>query len=95
MASTERMRAYRQNDSKKNVQLRLSPETLARLDQMVSEQGANGRAEVINKFLSDDPKALGKLGSHLLRRYFRLTGKTEGTARNEQGVVDMLIRFDG
>ena len=95
MASTERMRAYRQNDSKKNVQVRLSSETLARLDRMVSEQGASGRAEIINQLFSDDPKALGKLGSHLLRRYFRLTGRTEGTARNEQGVVDMLVRFEG
>ncbi len=100
MASAESMKAYRQTDTKKLVQIRLHHETLARLDAMVQTQGASGRAEVIEGLLArpepDDgnPKAWAKEGTHLLRRFFRATGRTEGTARDERGVVDMWVRYE-
>lgn len=100
MATAQEQARYRARDGKRLVQIRLDPATVERLDALVQAKGATGRAEIIEALLTgdsraidtDDPKAWGREGTRLLRRFFRATGRTEGCARNERGEVDMWIQ---
>ena len=53
MATAEEQARFRANDSKHLVQIRLTHETLERLDRLVQERGATGRAAIIEELLSE------------------------------------------
>jgi hypothetical protein len=48
MSKADEMRRYRAKDTRVLVQIRLAPETVERLDAMVRDRGASGRAEVVD-----------------------------------------------
>jgi hypothetical protein len=54
MATALQQAAFRAKDTKTLVQIRLAPETVERLDQMVRDQGASGRAEIIEALLAGE-----------------------------------------
>ncbi|UHD17894.1 hypothetical protein [Thiocapsa bogorovii] len=54
MATAEQQASYKANDSKRLMQVRLSPEALAKLDRMVESRGAGGRAAVVEELLMGD-----------------------------------------
>lgn len=57
MATSIEQARYRAQDSKHLVQVRLTAEALERLDQMVREQSASGRAQIIEALLAGEHDA--------------------------------------
>jgi hypothetical protein len=53
MATAEQQARYRAKDGRSLVQVRLTAETVERLDSLVRDRGATGRAEVIEALLND------------------------------------------
>lgn len=90
MATREQTRRFRERDSKKLVQVRLSPEAVACLDNLVSQREASGRAEVLESLLTGtttNPRTLAVDGLGLLRGYFTRTGQTEVSGTDGGGGV--------
>ena len=80
MATAQEQARYRALDSKMLVQIRLDPATVERLDRMVGNRGASGRAAVIESLITgkpvgDDPIHLAADGLRLVKAYFQATGE--------------------
>lgn len=90
MTTAARQARYRAKDTKKEVQFRLSPEAVDRLDKLIAKTGAAGRGDVIERLLlatakDEDPKWLLHESIRLGREYLRITRTAEGTLRDSSG----------
>ncbi len=96
MASAENQRTWRANDPKHTVEVRLSPQVLARLDKLAVHFGARGRAEVIERLLMADPgqrpDILLNEAIRLGRAYLRATGRIDVAVRDAAGDVYCMTR---
>lgn len=78
MALAQHQARYRARDDKKLVQIRLTPEALARLDRLVEKRGASGRAEILESLITGryaDPIHGASDALRLLREFFQRTGE--------------------
>lgn len=94
MTTAAQQSRYRAQDSKKLVQVRLSPEAVDRLDRIVKKRGASGRAEILEDILmasAPDPLWLVSFAARLLRAYFEQTGETSVRAVNATGTADVVM----
>lgn len=96
MSSAAAQRRWRAKDPKHTVELRLRPEALSRLDNLVARLNARGRAEVIERLLLADPgehpESLLNEGIRLGRACLLATGQTEAALRDASGAVFVLRR---
>lgn len=92
MTTAQQQSRYRASDYKRLVQVRLMPETLARLDRLAKAMGAAGRGEVIDRLIvARDPKnplRLAAEGLRLIRAYFDATGEQRVTAGADLEALD-------
>ncbi len=96
MATASEQARYRMRDDKKLVQVRLSHAALARLDALVQANGATGRAEMVERWLTqggDDPKSWAREAARLLRKYFQATGSREAYTRRPDGATEIQIFY--
>ena len=97
MATTEAQRRWRSRDPKRAVELRLTPEALGRLDNLVQRMGARGRGSAIEALLmadvGDHPDALLNEGLRAARAYLIATGQRETALRDAEGNL-VVVRIE-
>ena len=96
MSSAAAQRRWRAKDPKHTVELRLRPEALSRLDNLVARLNARGRAEVIERLLladpGDHPEALLNESIRLGRAVLLATGRREAALRDTTGETYVVVR---
>ena len=96
MATAAAQRRWRARDTKASVEVRLRPEALSRLDNLVARLNARGRAEVIERLLLADPgehpAAMLNEAIRLGRAYLHATGSAEGALRDTTGQTYVIFR---
>ena len=97
MATAKSQARWRSRDPKRAVEMRLSPEALRRLDNLVARMGVPGRAAVVEALLmadvGDHPDALLNEGLRAARACLIATGQREAALRDAEGNL-VVVRIE-